>query len=367
MQTSNLVRRHPLVEFALGVIFVVSLACLPSEVSASAESNVRLSEKPAELSVTASPDCAELQKLVNRTYNFKPSKLSAAERTAKSNEMDKVWSLVDSDPDRYLPCLKAAIAERKSDTFFRFNASNLLFKHDRSLETKELMIDTYAGADLADISLQYWLPYVAAFGQEGLDVTKAGETWLRFPDPTYYLPQHGTRPINKSVGALAIFGSMDESIAGPELARLASEESNDFRSIVIWLLANQATAESEKAARELSGKLPKSFAERVLRDVNEPKLVEPRVGKPKTTREEFIKALNDLLGDKPDDWIRLTTENPDGEKDMVVVLMAEDIPILRRVRRAYAAMATPHSPEWYTSFTQIINTLRARSKSSAKR
>lgn len=315
-------------------------------------------------SAASAKPCDELRAHVDKTYGFKPSKLTSEQITAKSAELDKVWKLVDSDPKSYLPCLRNEISKRRQDTFFRFNASNLLFKHDRSAETKKLMVETYAGADLADINLRYWLPQLAAFGREGLDVSKAGETWLRFPKPIYYLPEHGARPVDKGVGAIAIFGSMDENLSAPALKRLAAEENTDFRGVVLWLLAKLATKDSTAAAKEIGLKLPEPLAARYLRDVSTPKLIEARAGKPKTSREAFIKALNDLLNDKPNEWSRLIAENPDGEKDMVAVFTEADIPLIRRVRRAYAANATPHSPEWYGSFSQVIYTLLSKAETT---
>ena len=308
--------------------------------------------------------CADLKVAIDKTYGFKPSKMTSAQIDTKSTELDKVWNLVETDPKQLLPCLRSEINARQSDTFFRFNASNLLYKHDRSDQTKKLMIETYSSADLADINLRYWLPYMAEFGREGLDVSRAAETWIRFPKPSYYLPQHGQRPIDKAIGSLSLFGSMDESIATPALVKLANEEGTDFRSIAIWILINQATTESEQAVLSLSSKLPVPLSDRVKQDVTNPKVIEPRTGDPKTTRDSFVKAMTELLDNKPDAWIRLTTEVPDGERDLVAVMTSADLPMIRRVRRHYAANATPHLPAWYASFTQVINSIRAKSLKS---
>ncbi len=312
----------------------------------------------------AGQTCSDLKTIIDKTYGFKPSKLTAQQIDTKSSEMDKVWNMVASRVKELLPCLRTEMGLRKTDTFFRFNASNLIFKYDQSTETKSLMVQTYSEADLADINLRYWLPYMADFGRNGLDVSKAGETWLRFPKPIYYLPQHGVRPVDKGVGAISIFGSMDESIATPTLARLAAEENTDFRSIVIWILVNQATDESANAVLSLSEKLPQPLGDRLRQDVTSPKVVEPRIGKPKTSRESFTKAMNELLDGRPEAWTRLTVDVPDGEKDMVAVMTSADLPLIRRVRRYHAANATPHTPEWYTSFTQIINSIRIQSNKS---
>ncbi|MEO6049707.1 MAG: hypothetical protein ABIP78_00035 [Pyrinomonadaceae bacterium] len=309
----------------------------------------------------AAQSCDELKVIIDKTYGFKPSKLTSEQISAKSAELDKVWNLIGTNQKELLACLRSEISLRKSDSFFRFNASNLLYKHDQSIETKKLMIETFSEADLSDINLRYWLPYMAEFGKDGLDVSKAGETWIRFPKPLYYLPQHGTRPIDKGIGALGIYASMDESIATPALARLAAEENTDFRSIVLVILVNQATPESDVAVLGLSNKLPIPLYERLKQDVTNPKLMEPRQGKPKTSRNEFLKAMKELVDGKPDLWNKLTVDVSDGEKDMVAVMTIEDLFLIRKVRRYYAANATPHSLDWYTTLAQVINTIRAKS------
>jgi hypothetical protein len=50
-------------------------------------------------------------------------------------------------------------------------------------------------------------------------------------------------------------------------------------------------------------------------------------------------------------------EVPDGEKDAVAVLKPEDVPLVRKVRRALIATADPHALEYYKVFTDILMTL----------
>jgi hypothetical protein len=307
-------------------------------------------------------DCAELKAAIDKTYGFKPSRLTAEEINAKSDELDKVWEIVDADPAKMLPCLKTEIENRKEDTFFRFNASNLLLKHDKSPEARQLVIKAYTTVDLADLNQQYWLPLMAQFGFEGMNVSGPAQTWLRYPEAGYYLPQHGTRRVDKAVGALALFGSMEESKATPALAKLAANEDADHRNIVTWLLVNQATEDSDAAARELSSKLPQPLAEKLLKDIDNPKKVVPRSGTQKISREAFIEALNEFVNERPQKWQTLTSQVPDGERDLVVAMNEEDLPLIRLVRRRYAANASPHSPEWYEAMTEVINTIRAKGK-----
>lgn len=309
-------------------------------------------------SANAAP-CDELKALIDKTYNFKPWKLTDEERGKKSDEMDVVWNMVGKDTATYLPCLRSEIAKRKTDLFFRFDASNLLFKHDPSVETKKLMIEVYSGTDLTDVNHRYWLRHMAKFAFEGLDVSKAGETWLRYrKPPDYYLPH----PVSKSLGALALFGSMDESLATPTLARLAAEGNTDFQDIVVSLLINQATPRSSDEVAKLKARLPRAAADKMEKEIAAAKLIVLREGTPKMSRDGYIKAMSELLDGKPLNWVRHIREVPDGERDMVVVLTNEDLPLVRKVRRYYSAIGTNQAPEWYELFTQVINTIAAKSK-----
>jgi hypothetical protein len=299
--------------------------------------------------------CAELQKMVDETYNFKPSKLTDAERDAKSAAMDKVWNKVKEKPQELLPCLREIINSRANDAFFRFDASNLLIQLDRGEDAKKTLIKAYAEVDLGDINLRYWMPYIAVLGYEGFDTTAAGENWLKYPNPEYYLPQHGTLAVNKEIGALIIYGSMDEAIATPALARAAAGENHPGREIALRLLMQQATPESIQALKNLNLKgLSDAARQSVDNFLTRPNLLTPREGAPKITREQYLDAFGQLAAGKSQAFMKLASEVTDGEKDAVAVMKPEDIPLIRKARRVFAASATPHAAQWYKSFTDIL-------------
>jgi hypothetical protein len=302
--------------------------------------------------------CAEFQKSVDATYNFKPSKLTANERTVKSAAMDTLWEKVKTNQKELLPCLREAINSPSANNFFKFDASNLLFSLDPTDETKRTLIKAYAEVDFDDIDLQYWMPYVARLAFEGFDVSSAGESWLKHPNPFYYLPQHGTLKIDKEIGALIIYGSMDESIATPSLVKIASEERNPAREIAVRLLIQQSTPE---AFRELKRLNQKGLSENTRQNINslltKPNLLSPREGKPKIIRQEYLDAFQKLVDGNPSAFMDLADKVTDGEKDAIAVMKSEDIPLIRKARRYFAATANPHSPEWYKSFTDILMAL----------
>lgn len=312
-------------------------------------------------------DCAELKKQIDSTYNFKPSKLTETQRNDKSNKMDEIWEKVKADPKTLLPCLREEINLRTKDSFFKFDASNLLITLDQSAESKKLLIKSYAEVDFNDINLSYWMPYTSVLGYEGFDTSAAGENWLKFPKPQYQLPQHGTLSVNKEIGAIIIFGSMDESIATNALSKIANQANHPGREIAVQILIQQATPESFQELKKLDQNgLSEAAKQNINNLLSKPKLLTLREGEPKITRQQYLDALKELTKGKAESFMKLTIVVPDGEKDAVAVLKKEDIPLVRKARRFFAATANPHSADWYKSFTEIILTLMLKPETLEK-
>src|SRR3954452_5560947 len=100
----------------------------------SAGTNVRAAQLP----------CEEFSRAVSATYNFKPSLLkNEAESNAKSAAMDNFWNAVKARQKEFLPCLRAALEDPKSDPWFRFDGSNLLAYLDPSAESKAAQVRRY--------------------------------------------------------------------------------------------------------------------------------------------------------------------------------------------------------------------------------
>jgi hypothetical protein len=313
-------------------------------------------------------NCLALQKQIDETYNFKPSKLSASERDVKSAAMDKVWNNVKGNSKELLPCFREEIKTRTNDKFFRFDAGNLLIQLDQSDEAKKVLIKTYSEVDLDDVNLAYWMPYIAILGYEGFDTSAAGENWLKHPKTEYYLPQHGTLAVNKEIGALIIYGSMDESLATPALAKIASQEKHSARNIAVELLLQQVTAEASKELKKLNQTgLSEITKQKINTFLTKPGFLSAREGTPKITRQQYLEAIQQLVNGKSQAFIMLTIEVPDGEKDLIAVMKSEDIPLIRKARRVFAASANPHSAKWYKSFTDILLTMISKSESVDKK
>jgi len=314
----------------------------------------------------AEPPCDELARAAKTIYDFKPSRLKdEAESNAKSAAMDGFWNLVKARQKELLPCLRAAIEDPRSDPWFRFDGSNLLVHLDPSHESKAAQVRRYAEVDLGDVDLRDWVSTLARRGAEGFDVSAAGARWLALPDAEYYLPEHGAYKVDKFLGAIFIYGAMDETQATPALLKSARDPSLPGREVAVSLLLMQATPDALRGLREsvLPG-LPAAQREALRRQLESPKVIAPRE-KPKTSREQFVKSFAAASAGDWEPFLALVSEVPDGERDVVATLKAEDLPLLRRVRRAMIARANPHAAEYYVTFTQILTTLIL--KAEAKR
>jgi hypothetical protein len=301
--------------------------------------------------------CDKFRLAVKTTYDFKPSLLSESDQSTKSAAMDNLWEMVKANSQELLPCLRAALADPKSDPWFRFDGSNLLVSLDSSREAKAEQVRQYAAVDLNDVHQGFWVGVLARRAAEGFDVSEAGARWLAFPKAEYTLPQHGGYVVNSLLGAFFIYGSMDEKLATPALLKIATDAGNPARERALALLLFQVTPEAFQAVRVANrvGRTDKEQAE-LVRVLGDPPRVQPR-DQPKTTRDEFLKAFNGYVNGDEEPFLALVSKVGDGERDVVAVLKQEDVPLIRRVRRKIIANANQHAFEFYKTFTDILMTL----------
>jgi hypothetical protein len=229
--------------------------------------------------------------LVKKTYNFKPSRLSDSERNAKSDEMDKVWSAVKADPKVMAPCLRESVEDPQADAWFRIDGSSLLVEADSTPASKALKAKYWNKADPEDISPEIWVETLTELGSEGFDVSEGGRRWLEYPNARYFLAAHGGFKVDGVIGAMFIFGSMDESQATPALTEIVNQRGHPKREAALWILVSQATPESLAVLKRVD---TVGFSKKVRDSLNalltHPDLIEPR-SNPELTREDFLRVF----------------------------------------------------------------------------
>ncbi len=298
--------------------------------------------------------CDSFNQTIKQTYNFKPARFTDVQRNAKSAELDQFWNQVRQSSAVLVPCLRKALKEDSSPSFFSIDGSMLLVAIDPSAASKALQVREFISADLDGTDLEFWVKTMARRGVEGFDTSEAGAKWLSYPNAKYNLSMHGGFPIGSFLGAVFIFGGMDEDLATPVLARIANQVGHPHRDDAIAILSSQATPAAFRALKELN---PAGLSAKDIQSTREllehPKLLKPRAH-PKLTREENIRAFQGILDGDYSAFREMVLKAPDGEVDAVATLLPEDIPLLRRARRASISRCNQHAVSDYRSFTAIL-------------
>src|SRR6266404_3366736 len=208
------------------------------------------------LAAIASPSdvssCSGFKSLVATTYGFRPSLLDHKARNAKAQEMDTVWQAVRKSPKTLIPCLRAELAERAQDSWFLFDGSQLLVSVDPSQDSKTILLAALKQVSLDDVDLRIWVETTSSLGKDDFDTSEVGRQWLTYPQAQYFLPEHGAYRVDRSNGALFIFGALNERYATPALLKLCQTESGEAKEVSTWLLMSQATPEALRALKELN-------------------------------------------------------------------------------------------------------------------
>lgn len=325
---------------------------------------VATANEDRELVETIAPgQCDQFQQTVRSTYNFNPANFNSAQVEAQSAKLDVFWSQVKESRTTLVPCLRKALRDDNSGSFFAIDGSNLLVDLDPSRASKALQVKKFIGANLDGVSLEIWVRTMARRGVEGFDTSEAGAKWLSYPK--YHLSMHGGYPVNSFIGAIFIFGSMDEQYATPMLLRLANDtgRTQDQRESALVILVAQATPASLQALKQVNTNGLAAGAREMIREaIENPKLLKPRAH-PKLTREEQLNAFQGIVNGDYSAFRAMVMKAPDGEVDAVAMLRPEDIPLLRQARRASISRCNQHALSDYASFTQILSALTWKAES----
>ena len=307
--------------------------------------------------------CDQFQQTIGNTYNFNPGLLNDSQRQGQSAKLDGFWNQVRQSRATLLPCLRKALKEDNSGSFFAIDGSMLLVDIDPSRASKALQVKKFISANLDGVDLEYWVRTMAKRGVEGFDTSEAGAKWLSYPNAKYHLSMHGGFPVTSFIGAIFIFGSMDESFATPVLLRLANEVSRPQgqRESAYLILMAQATPASLQALRQVNpAGLAADTREYIREFLENPKLLKPRAH-PKLTREEQLNAFQGIVNGDYSAFREMVMKASDGEVDAVAMLRPEDIPLLRQARRASISRCNQHAISDYNSFTAILRALTWKS------
>jgi hypothetical protein len=307
--------------------------------------------------------CNALQQMIRNTYNFNPANMNSDQIKNQSAKLDVLWNAVRQSRTTLIPCLRKALREDSSASFFAIDGSMLLVELDPSRASKALQVKKFIAANLDGTDLEYWVKTMARRGVEGFDTSEAGAKWLSYPKAKYHDSIHGGFPVNAFIGAVFIFGSMDEDLATPVLLRIANQTGHPERTSALAILMSQATPASLQAVKQVNtAGLPAGTDQSIRELLENPDLLKPRA-RPKLTREEQLNAFQGIVNGDYSAFRAMVMKAPDGEADAVAMLRAEDIPLLRQTRRAVISRSNQHALSDYASFTKILWALTWKAES----
>lgn len=306
--------------------------------------------------------CDAFQQTIKQTYNFNPALMNEPQQQARSARLDVFWNQVRQARAALLPCLRQALKDDHSPSFFAIDGSMLLVDLEPSGASKALQVRKFVEADLDGTDLEYWVKTMARRGVEGFDTSAAGAKWLSYPKAKYNLAMHGGFPIDSFLGAVFIFGSMDEDLATPVLLRIVNQLDHPHRDDALAILMSQATPAALRALQQVNvSGFPAGTSQSIRELIENPKLIKPRA-RPILTREENLRAFQGIIDGDYSAFRELVAKAPDGEVDAVATLRPEDVPLVRRARRASISRCNQHAASDYGSFTQILWALTWKNK-----
>lgn len=199
------------------------------------------------ISRAQSSGCDALRSSQHATYGFEPTRLTQAERTAKSQLMDQFWDAATALGPDAIPCVQGMLAANKQDPFFLYDGSALLFRLDKSPASLSAISAALAGTDLKDIQTADYLAFLIKLAHLDVDIGPLAAKYMAYPSVVTYLPNHGTMKLDRVDAAMLLYGSMNPEVAEKYLEPIATGSDLNARPAAVFALALNFTEASFRA------------------------------------------------------------------------------------------------------------------------
>lgn len=195
--------------------------------------------------------CADVTAAKSRTYGFRPSQVTAADRNRKSAEMDGFWSLVKSMGPDGIGCLRTLVEAEQADSFFLFDGGSLLASLDHSGGSNQAILKALAQTNLQDVQPDAFISLALRLAKQDVDISSAADNYLRAPKVTAYLARHGGYKLDRLQGAILLYGSMPPALVDKALSREVQGSNDDARNTAAIVWSMNLTEESFKGLAAL--------------------------------------------------------------------------------------------------------------------
>jgi hypothetical protein len=248
------------------------------------------------LAVSADDPASQFKKMIREIYNFRPSLVSDEVRKTKAGEMDRLWSLVESNKGTYLPLLRKELQAQDNDRFFYFDGSMLLLKNSTKKDDGEIVAAAIGKSNLEDVQNLDYFRTVHGLACNNIDAYPAIDNMLNTPDFKIFIVDH-VLTLGQDFSVLYCLLCMDEGAYLDRLIRRLEVEKNpDTVKTIILSIAYTVTDKGQKAIIDYvkSVKNPKLGEYAKTYSVLESKKKLPKK-EVKSQRKDFHRFLNDFV------------------------------------------------------------------------
>jgi hypothetical protein len=205
----------------------------------------------AACSIAQAASCADVTAAKSRTYGFRPSQVTAAERNTKSQQMDVFWNLVKGMGPDGISCLRTLVETEPTDKFFLFDGASLLASLDHSGGSNQAILKALARTSLQDVQPDGFINLALRLARQNVDISPAADNYLHAPKVTTYLARHGGYKLDRLQGAILLYGSMPPALVDKSLAQEVQDTNEDTRNTAAIVWSMNLTEESFKGLAAL--------------------------------------------------------------------------------------------------------------------
>lgn len=197
--------------------------------------------------VAQSVDGPAFHTRVTALYSFQPHKLTDAEITVKSAELDRFWEHAKANASDTLPLLRLELSNAQNPSFFYYDGAKLLLPLSQETSDRELALRSLPKADLQDIQGTDYLRTVHMLARSGFDARRAALRVLDDPGFTAFIPLHALTLGQDYSLIYMLYAQSDVPFEAELSARLRAETNpRAQRSLLLalWYLVTPTSREA---------------------------------------------------------------------------------------------------------------------------
>jgi len=333
--------------------------------------------------------CDALRASKSKIYGFHPAQLNESQIEAKGKELDAFWKQVQAAGPEGAACLKVMLAAETADHNFQFDAGEVLYQMDPSLDSLKVVRDAIAQADFQETDPANYLSLALALSQAGVDIQPLAARLLRYPNAAIHISERSL-DLDVDTAALFLYGSMPATQATNALIAELQAPELFVRSAAAHLLAEQLNEDAFRTLSRWDGvnKIEEEYRRNDIHTVLKYQPPDPAdLAQPKFTREQVLRVIASLPHSRKEFDDTMSTRGAAFDKKLhdtnltpeqlskavadnepiygianhtaflnsaVATLQPEDFKTLQDARRKAVLNVSDESLEEYLAFTQLM-------------